>query len=103
MGRKITLNDQQFSTALLVGDFNTRYDESIVELKLLDRYEYASFQIYFKIHDRFVDSDIYDSGTAVIYPNEAVYEAIQEIVSRIAPNAEISWNNTRSTGWLSFK
>jgi len=83
--------------AELVLTFNTKHKDSLVYLKISDQVS-GSFGIHFKLNDKFINPKYYEEGSAVIYPSDAVYEEIQ----KLAGDREVQWNNTGSTGWLSY-
>jgi len=83
--------------AALVREFNTKHKNSIVYLKATE--DGGSFQLHLALYDRFVENKYYDDGTAIAYFSDAVYTEIQ----KLAGDREVHWNNTKSTGWLSFQ
>jgi hypothetical protein len=94
--------DRQANTAMIVYRFNNLYNHSLVYLHITGE-DRTAFQVHCRIHDEFIDSGIYDRGNAVIYPNNALREAIQEIAWSVVPSTQkIHWNNTQSVGWLPY-
>lgn len=87
-------------TSDLVTQFNKRYKGGTVYLKLNNDKQdfYATFTIKFHFDDPFVDKYAYRDGGAYIYPSDALYM----VLDVLAGNDKIAWNNTHTTGWLSF-
>jgi hypothetical protein len=94
--------DRQANTAMIVYRFNNLYNHSLVYLHSSGE-DRTAFQIHFRIQDEFIDGGIYARGNAVIYPNKAVYEAIQDIAWSVVPSTQkLHWNNTGTIGWLPY-
>lgn len=95
------LRERYDATVKLIKAFNTQYNgKTMLYLSLTDSSDelHASFQIKYAINDPFIHNDIYHNGNAIIYPNDAVYLVIEALGGEYSVN----WNNTRSTGWLSY-
>jgi hypothetical protein len=98
---EIEMKKRVEKTRELVNKFNKRYEGGTVYLSLNNEKEdalYATFTIKFRFSDPFVDHEIYHSGSAYTYPSEALYL----VLDVLAGDDKIDWNNTRSTGWLTY-
>ena len=75
-------------------------ENSIVRLTVDDGATGGSFQIVYQIEDRFIETEFYDKGSAIIYPSDAVRNLILELAGELGK--EVSWNNTATIGRFNF-
>lgn len=57
------------------------------------------FEIIFDLNDEYVDSDVYSSGSAYIFPSKKLYEDILR-VSKEKLGAIPEWNEARTLGTI---
>lgn len=98
MNNELFFKNRILESKKLVNAFNKKHKKSVVYLKLIAN-DSGSFQIHFRFNDKFIDSRVYDEGTAYTYVTDALYEEIQAL----AGNKIINWNNSGSIGWLAYE
>lgn len=72
---------------------------SIVRLHIHDGISGGSFQIKYELNnDPFIDVELHEQGSAIVYPSDFARELIIEIADELGQ--KVSWNNTATIGWF---
>ncbi len=78
-------------------EFNAQ--KSVVKLKRLDNTG-CHFEVIFNLNkDKYIETEIYEKGRAIIYLNENFYKNIKNLSVKYF-NKTINWNNTYTIGHI---